>query len=336
MIAIQDLKSIAMQTKIKLSRNLAGHPYPSRISTEQGTLLAKKIIDTMHQMENFKVYAMNNLPKIDAMVMHEKGLVSKKCLENNLISACMVSADETVVVTANESDHIVMETKYPGFAIPQAYKKINDIDEGVCSKFDIAFDESLGFLSSKIEDIGTGMQVTVQMFLPALCLTNMLTKELENVAHIARASGAFEGAFEAQGYLFEISNTRKLGKCEREILDDMTGVVMAIGSAEKRAREIILETNFDDCMDLVMRSWGILTNAHKISLAESLKYLGDLKLGVLLGIISFKDNTILDKLIQASMPFSIQKSVNTEMGELERDKMRARTLSVTLKKLRTK
>ena len=336
-MALQDLSSIVISSKVRLVRNLAKHPFPSKISKEQGLALTKKIVDAVMKFGDFKVYMTSALSRLDAMVMHEKHLISRELISSSDISAVMLGANETISVMVNETDHICEECTLRGLSLVDVYRQLLSVDEAICSKLDIAFDEGLGFLSSNIADLGTGMTASVTMFLPALTLSGTFESTLETVApQGVCVSGVYGDETRGQGYLYRISNIRKLGKNEREILEEITNVAIAIAEAEKRARERIAATSYDDCLDLVMRAWGVLTNAHKISQTELMKYVGDLKLGMCLGLIAFKDGMILEKLEQASMPFSLQKSMGTELGELERDKHRAKSVGLTLKNMRIK
>ena len=45
------------------------------------------------------------------------------------------------------------------------------------------------------------------------------------------------------------------------------------------------DNKIDNIKDRVLRAWGILTNCYKISVEESIKLLGEIKIGVALDII---------------------------------------------------
>ena len=86
-----DLSSIVISSRIRLARSIAGQVCPSRLTSEQGFTLTKKIVDQILPLGDFKVYTMNTLPKIDAMVMHEKHLISLELATNHEFSAVVLS-----------------------------------------------------------------------------------------------------------------------------------------------------------------------------------------------------------------------------------------------------
>ena len=56
---------------------------------------------------------------------------------------------------------------------------------------------------------------------------------------------------------------------------------------------------------------------------EFMKLAGEVKIGLALGLLKFKDNYIIDKLIFKCMPSSLAKIAGTAMNEVETNKFRA-------------
>lgn len=336
-MAQMDFSSIIISSKVSLHRNLSSQPFPSRIGASQGLALSKKLADEILPLGDFKVYTLSTLPRIDCMVMHEKNLITRELIEHYESSAVMLNQSETIAVMLGGVDHIELECSMKGLLLGDAYHQIAALDDAICSKLDIAFDDSLGFLSGNISCIGTGMKAKVVMFLPGLVLTGALESLMSNLATQGMVvSGVYGVETQGVGYMFEISNARSLGLSEREILSEVASYAYQIAEAEMRARNKLKTGSYDDCLDVVQRAWGVLTNAHKISISELMKLAGELKMGMSLGLIALKDPMMVDKLITATMPYTIQKSAGTELGELERDKMRAVQVSRALKNIRIK
>jgi len=333
----KDLSSIIISSRIRFARCLSNAPFPSRLKDDQGHKVTKKIVDGILPLGEFKVYTMNSLPRVDAFVMQEKHLISKDLIENHEFSAVLLSPDESISIMINEEDHIREQCIMKGLNLVSAFGKLSQIDEGICSSLDIAFDESLGFLNSCITNIGTGMRASVMMFLPALSKSGELAGLINNfLAQGIVVRGVYGESTEALGYMYQISNSRALGRTEKDIIDEVTMYALKISEAEMKARELWLQSGYDDVMDMVQRAWGILTNAHKISSTEFMKLAGEIKMGIVFNLISFKDNSIIDKLIASCMPYSLVKLAGHEMGELERDKFRASQSRNTLKNARVK
>lgn len=332
-----DLSSIVVSSRIRLARCIGSCLFPSRLSSEQGFTLTKKIADTILQLGDFKVYAMNTLPKIDAMVMHEKHLISRELATNHEFSAVVLSADESISIMINEEDHIREQCILKGLSLVDAYNKLNQIDEVLLSKLDIAYDTDLGFLNSCITNIGTGMRASVMMFLPALSMGGGIQQIINTLASQGMVvRGVYGEGSEAQGYMYQISNSRALGRSERDIIDEVQMYAMKIAEAELSARERLMNENLDEVTDRVYRAWGVLTNAYKISSSEFMLRAGEVKMGIAFNLLRLKDNFLIDKLINQCMPYSLTKIAGYEMTDIERDKLRATQSRSTLKNARIK
>ena len=92
----------------------------------------------------------------------------------------------------------------------------------------------------------------------------------------------------------------------------------------------------DDVKDRVFRAWGIATNCYKISASESQKILTELKIGVALDFIRFKEVGCIDNLIEDVMPYSLTKISEMKILASELDKYRASFLANVLKSKRIK
>ena len=332
-----DLSSIVVSSRIRLARCLSTHVFPSRLTNEQGFALTKKIADPIIQLGDFKVYSMNTLPKTDAMVMHEKHLISRELATERDFSAVVLSGDESVSIMINEEDHIREQCILRGLSLVEAYNKLNVIDEVLLKKLNIAFDSDFGFLNSCVSNVGTGMRASVMMFLPALSLSG----EIQNIITALSSQGMVvrgvygEGS-EAQGFMYQISNSRALGRSERDIIDEVQSFALKIAEAELNARELLIQTSPDKVTDEVCRAWGILTNCYMISSSEFMHLAGVLKMGIAFNLIRLKDNFIIDKLIGECMPYSLTQIAGYDMTDQERDKLRASQSRNTLKTARIK
>ena len=172
---MQDFSSIIVSSKIKLLRNLAGFTFPSMIDEEDGIKVLNKVAETVLKIKkDYKIYKVSSLPELDINVMREKKLVTSKLIDAYNFGAVILSNDETVSVMINESDHIVEQVNLVGFNLMKAFEIISNLDDQIVSKLDIAFDNSIGYLTSNINNVGTGLKASITMFLPALSLSGAI------------------------------------------------------------------------------------------------------------------------------------------------------------------
>ena len=87
-----------------------------------------------------------------------------------------------------------------------------------------------------------------------------------------------------KGNLYQISNKQTLGICEKDIIKNLKAIVDKIIEQERLARKILAKNQID-LEDKLYRSYGIISNARKISNEEMIKLMSDVRLGVDMGII---------------------------------------------------
>lgn len=333
-----DINSVVVSSRIRLARSLKNYLSPAMLQGEDGYKVIKEIADAVMPLGEYKVFTMQNLPALDAEVMQEKHLISSNLLENKDHGAVILSEDETISVMVNEEDHIRAQCFLKGLTLDKAYEKLNKIDDEIINKLNVAFDESLGFLNTCITNVGTGMRASVMLFLPALTLTNQISYIINNLSKQGlTVRGAFGEGSDSMGYMYQISNARSLGVNERDIINKVTSSTLKLCELELEQRKQILSTNEIALKDKVFRAYGVLTNAYTISAEEFMKCAGEVKIGVALGFIKFKDNSLIDRLMFDVLPSSLTKIAGKEaLMENEEKIYRASFVASQLKNSRIK
>ena len=336
---MKDYSSIVISSNTKFRRNLVGFNFPSTLDENTGIKVLNKLADTILKLDDeYKIYKTKTLSEIDRNIMFEKGLLSDRLLDTIDYSATILSKDEDISIMLNEEDHIVECCTKSGLNLILAYDTLNAIDNEILSKLDIAFDDSFGFLTSNIGQVGTGLEVCVRLFLPGLKITN----KIKNVQAEINAQGfdiqiSSDSVVKDNEYLFAITNTQTIGKRESDYVIKITEMVIRICEMEIFARnELLSKMYIDEVKDRVFRAWGIATNCYKISSNEAQKILTELKLGVSLDFIRFKEVGCLDNLIEDVMPYSLTKISEMKIFASELDKYRASFLANVLKSKRIK
>ena len=336
---MKDFSSIAIESCVKFRRNLVGFNFPTTLDELSGIKVLNKLADHILKIdEDFRIYKIKTLPEVDKNIMREKDLVSSRLIENSDFSASILSKEEDIVIMLNENDHIVESCVKDGLNLILAYDTLNVIDNEILSKLDVAFDDSFGFLTSNISQVGTGFEAKIKLFLPGLSLTGRL-KNIQNEL-MGQANGiSFVSENSAKGneYNFELVNTYTIGQRESDFVIKITELAIRICEMEIVARnELLSKMYVDDVRDKVFRAWGVATNCYKISDIEARSILSELKMGVALDFIRFKEVACLDNLISDVMPYSLTKISEMKISASDLDKYRAKFLTTVLKNKRIK
>ena len=320
---------VVLFSKIRLARNLADSPFPSRMSDEIRKNVTKKIYATVKSSalaNEFDVINLGELTDAKAMSYAEKQLISKKFLKNRANSAFLLSKSEDVSVMLCEEDHIRINAFAPGENLTEAYKKANALDDIFINAFKLAYSEKLGFLTSSPMNLGTGMRAIYALHLPALKADGSIYRLSSMVGKLGLSLR--EMYPDAVGDIYILSNQVTLGISESKAIENLASVCDQIVNQERNARENLKEDI--DCEDKIFRTLGIMKTARKLDNNEFLNCLSVLRLGNALNLIDVSYKTIGD-LFYNLQNASIIAYVNEELDETTCAKARAEVVRKKLK-----
>lgn len=330
MIWYKDLSNdIIISTRIRLARNLAKTPFPAVISQTDKDRVKTTLIESVTKSNtviasDFDVYNLESMTDKEKAAMLEEHLISPQ-LASAKDSAVLVNKDKNMSIMLMEEDHIRLQVIMGGYKLNEAFDLADKVDDVMEESLEYAFDEKFGYLTACPTNAGTGLRASVMMHLPALVMTGNISKVLQSFSGIGIAvRGLYGEGTEAEGCLYQISNNITLGLSEREILDKVKTVTDKIADMEKQAREMLVKNHNDELCDKLMRSYGILKYAVKVTSKEAKSMLSDCLLAKNMGIIEINENMSPLELMIKTSPAII--SGEDELSPAERDKKRAQLI----------
>lgn len=118
--------------------------------------------------------------------------------------------------------------------------------------------------------------------------------------------------------MYQISNQAAIGQSESEILTRMNFVIKKLVDAERIARKNLEKSQGINLKDEIMRAYGILKYACKMSSEEFMKTLAMVKLGVCLSYIE-EDFEKINQLIVMTQPAMLCTIAGKRLNSNERD-----------------
>lgn len=320
---------IVLSSRIRLARNCAQVSFP--ISGDQEKLT--EIRDffqseyehvSFQDYENLEFIRISDLTPIERRVLVEKHLISPHLAKRSQIAAALISKNEQVSVMINEEDHIRMQLYFPGLQLTNALEKAFEFDDWIEDKVNYAFDETKGYLTSCPTNVGTGMRASVMMHLPALVMTQQISRMVPAINQLGLVvRGIYGEGSEAQGNIFQISNQITLGKSEEDIVEDLQSVVQQLIEHERKARNNIMEQSETRLEDRIYRSFGTLAYSRIIESKEAAACLSNVRLGIDLSVIKNVSRNILNELMVLTQPGFLQQYAEKTLTANERDVLRA-------------
>ncbi len=332
---MSDSKSnTVISTRVRLARNIDGYPFPAHLKDEKANEIIRKVSGAVKNLDEFDMYNMDSISKEDAFALMENRLISPKLIENSQISAAMINREEAISIMINEEDHLREQCIVKGKDIKLAYAAMSSLDKTIASSLKFAYDDQFGYLTACPTNLGTGLRVSVMMFLPALTLRGAMDSIMRSVSRMGlTVRGSHGEGSDAEGFEYQISNEVTLGLTEDEILAQVDDVADRICARELEARKQLIEndTTFD-LKDRCLRSLGILENCARLTSEELLNLSSYVKLGACLGYIPLKDVSAIDDLVVKMRPSNIMSSSDKQLSTDERDIYRADYVGKYLKK----
>ncbi|WP_078551140.1 protein arginine kinase [Bacillus alkalicellulosilyticus] len=328
---------IVLSSRIRLARNLKDNIFPLLATMEESEQVVNVIGEKLTQENNsaigeLELLHMDQMKTNEKKVLVEKHLISPQLANESKHGAVLLSEDESVSVMVNEEDHLRIQCLFSGFQLTNGLEFTNELDDWIEQKITYAFDEKHGYLTSCPTNVGTGLRASVMMHLPALVLTQQLTRILPAINQLGLVvRGIYGEGSEALGNLFQISNQITLGKSEQDIVEDLAGVVSQLIQKERAARDMLLQSSKLKVEDRVYRSYGILAYNRIIESKEAAQRLSDVRLGIDLGLIKGISGNILNELMILTQPGFLQQFAGETLSPEQRDERRAALIRERIK-----
>lgn len=324
----QNETGIVLSSRVRIARNLSDHLFPNR-SSEPEMLDVRETVRTAAGSINYfggaAFFDMEMLTRLDKKALLERRLVSPDLIEQKNGAGVLVGKNQSLDLMINEEDHIRMQSLLPGLDLIEAFRIVDQVDDQLQLKLEIAYSQEWGFLTCCPSNLGTGLRASLLIHLPALTRTNKIgqtIKDLDCQGMLVR--GFYGEGTEMAGDLFQISNRATLGRSELEIIESVEKIGRSLMEQEQEARRYIFKQVRKQTEDNVWRAYGVLSSARMLSTNEFLVLSSSLRLGLSLGIINSPAVKTLNRLLVLTQPAHLQIQLDAEMTPQERDWERAK------------
>ena len=325
---------IIVSSRIRLARNIKEFPFKIKMTKEDKNKLLEKVkFITPSIGYGLKFLYLKDMDDITKMSLVEKHILSPEmALKKEQDGAILINDEENICIMLNEEDHIRLQVFASGLDLQNTLNLAVEIDEKLDELLGFSTSEKYGFLTACPTNVGTGLRASVMVHLPALKMTGNLNKLLHIVNSFGMTiRGAYGEESKVKSDIYQISNNQTLGITEKEIVTNLENITKKVMEQERLARKYLAK-NSDDLEDKVYRSYGILTNARKLTSGECDNLLSDIKLGTDLGIIEELDDNKVKELMLYTKPANLQKRVGKLLDANERDKSRTEVIKKIINK----
>ena len=317
---------VVKSTRIRFVRNL--NDFKFHLNDLELKELEKRIEDNLYAIGyGLKLLKLKDMDNITKASLVEKNLISPTFVaKRNETGSILINDEENICIMIGGDDHLSIQVFSCGLELENTLNLAIEIEEKIGEIFGYSISKKYGYLTSRLNDLGTGLKASVMVHLPALSKTGNIKKVLDVVRDFNMdIEGEYGKSTKNQDDLYQISNKQTLGITEKEIINNLKVITKKVEEQERAARKMLTKEPIE-LEDIVLRSYGILTNCRKISYEESKELISNIKLGTDLGILDNLTDSKIQKLYLYTKPANLQKYLGAKYDKVEQEVKRAEVI----------
>lgn len=139
--------------------------------------------------------------------------------------------EKTFLVWVNEEDQLRIISMQKGADIKAVFKRLSVAATEIEKVAKFAHDDHLGYITSCPTNLGTALRASVHVKLPLLCKDKEKFNKIADQFYV-QIRGIHGEHTETDDGTYDISNKRRLGRSEKDLVQDMYDGVKALISEE--------------------------------------------------------------------------------------------------------
>ena len=322
---------IVLATRVRLARNLQGHPFGSRAREADREAVFKAVEGVVEEVcpRNAVLYRMDQLGGRVRRILLERHLISKELLgrkrrEPPPAAAVAASAGDPVSMMVNEEDHLRLQALQSGLRFGEAWRLADELDEETGQRLPLAYHPEFGYLTSCPTNTGTGLRASALVHLPGLVLTKEFDKVHRGISQVGLTFRNLHGeGSRPMGNFFQVSNQTTLGKSEEDLVEHLERVVGTVIQTEMQARNVLMRDAAIVTEDKIWRAYGLLRHARTLGYEELVNLLSGVRLGLSLKLLPGPPAYTLNQLMVFTQTAHIHEAAGRALSRPERHAYRA-------------
>jgi len=316
---------VVLATRVYLSRNLSNFLFVPGLSEDGLAEVAEKIEEALNNLgliDEFVQYEVQKLPDIGIRYFEEEGTLPEESPREQRY--VYIQDAGRLLLEVNVGDHLRIECRRGGVRIEEGLNRVQALDVQLETVLDYAFSLEWGYLTTRLEAVGSGLGMNFLLHLPGLVMKG----ELETVRDSMKEEGyllrplfistSADNGNVALGELFLLEAVSVAGKPEKEICKKLEEKVGSLLHYEREIKQRVIEEMHIELEDRIYRALGVLERAKTLQLEEALEMLSLVRLGGCLGYIEPGLKGMITSLMLESCPAHVRYRLKGKhMGDEE-------------------
>jgi len=274
-------------------------------------------IETAGLLASGSYVTLTELHVRELRMLIERQLITRQLIESRGPRGVFIANDQSFSIMVNERDHLRITAVAGGLQPDEVLLALNNVDDALALALDFAYHEKRGYLTSSLDEVGTGFKLTAVLHLPALS-NNKRIFDVEQNARVDHHTfdGVFDGITDAPGDLYALTNRATLGRSEGEVAFHLRALANTILQQEREARAALNGDTVITLADRVGRALGIARGARLLDFREGLSLLSSLRLGIATGQVDALPYTGIDEVLLTGQPAHLECKVGAVCDDL--------------------
>jgi creatine kinase/arginine kinase len=241
----EDEAAMIVSTRIRVGRNLDGYPLGPGVSKAQRDEIMDKVVQACNTFEGDlkgTFYSLATMSAADQKQLVEDHFLFKQ--GDRFLEACGLNRDwpsgrgifhndaKTFLVWVNEEDQLRIISMEKGADIIGVFSRLSRAAAHIETVCKFSHDEHLGYITSCPTNLGTALRASVHIKLPKLSQDMARFQAIADKFHV-QIRGIHGEHSETKDGTYDISNKRRLGRGEVDLVQDMYDGIKEMIAAEK-------------------------------------------------------------------------------------------------------
>lgn len=314
-------QSNLLMSRLSLMRNIDEMVFTAAMTTEQSESVIRQVQEVIQLHSVSGKFKWVNRPLDERFTQRQLlglGTLLTDPVKGHLKLQYYDLPDEFGYLMVNDLDHLRLGLQGQR-SFESLWNRLDHLDDEFAKHLNFAYDDNLGYLSSKLEWLGTGLKGEAILHLPALKRTGYIQALSETAGSIGLTIKPLMGGF------YKLNNTVTLGRSELELAILMDQTVQMLIDRESAGRETLFSSKKDSLIDELGRSFGLASYATQMEVDEAMAWFSDILFAGQLGLIE----GLTTKLKEAYAVFchisddGIDAHMNRNLRQSERSRYRA-------------
>ncbi|WP_296323630.1 hypothetical protein [Treponema sp. UBA3813] len=283
---------VVLSTRVRLARNLANFPFPGKFKDDDAFRVQTLVFDSFshcQEPDKYQGVVASELDELGALILEERGVLDSESAKEKG-SGIIVRTDGKVSCAINSKDHVRLASFVPGLDGNEAFSLCAKIDDELQNTMQFAADYDFGYLTSSLNDCGSGMKVSCRLHLPSLSFSGRLLDLFSSLSQkeiiVSDCFGTGTIPSSSLGFYYQISTKTAGNGTELDQIASLVSSVKYLVENERRERNVVLRSRQTELRNRIYRSYAKVKYASLISDREAIEIISDIKWGKNLGFFA--------------------------------------------------